>query len=120
MIRKTIVAAGSALAVIGAAGTAIADSSREAEWYVGEAPTDVRDMNREGPVTVAGFVRLPHRSGVVLDDGTGAISIDLEHLRQFWPDVGEEVTVLGDFDDGHIEAYQIIRKDGTVGRSFGE
>lgn len=100
--------------VVASSTLALAGDGFDGRYYIGEPPLDVSTLSREGPVTVAGVVATGGDGVLVLDDGTGQVRLDLEDLAALPLAAGEEVTVLGTFDDGRVEARRLIRQDGTV------
>lgn len=111
IVLETVVAV---CASAGPAGAAGASEAILGSGYVGEAPVDAADLVRQGAITVAGIVHTTGTDGLVLEDGTGLIPVELEERGAFAPVIGEAITVLGVLDDDHVEARRLIREDGTV------
>ena len=52
----------------------------------------------------------------ILDDGTGQIIVDAgpRWYHQLSFTIGERVTVVGEYDDGELDAFTITRSNGQV------
>lgn len=82
-----------------------------------QAQTAIRDLQRTDPtITVAGVVRSVVGNEFILDDGTGQLIVDAgpRWYQQIDLSEGEQVTVVGEYDDYDFDAYRITRANGDV------
>jgi uncharacterized protein YdeI (BOF family) len=80
------------------------------------AQTPIRNLQRNSGVTISGQIRSVVGNEFILDDGTGEIIVDAGpqwyhklNLRQ-----GEQVTVVGEYDDYDFDAFSITRSNGDT------
>jgi uncharacterized protein YdeI (BOF family) len=83
---------------------------------IAQAQTAIRDLQRNPGVSVSGTIRSVVGNEFILDDGTGQIIVDAGprwyhqlDLRQ-----GEQVTVVGEYDDEDFDAFSIAYSNGEV------
>jgi uncharacterized protein YdeI (BOF family) len=84
---------------------------------VAQAQTAIRDLQRNDPtLTIAGVVRSVVGNEFILDDGTGQLIVDAgpRWYQQIDLSEGEQVTVVGEYDDYDFDAYRITRANGDV------
>ncbi len=82
-----------------------------------QAQTAIRDLQRTAPgITVNGTVRSVVGNEFILDDGTGQLIVDAgpRWYRSIDLSEGEQITVVGEYDDYDFDAYQITRANGEV------
>lgn len=80
------------------------------------ANTPIGELRQYQHATISGTVRSVVGNEFILDDGTGQIIVDAGpmwyhqlNLRQ-----GEQITVVGEYDDYDFDAYRITRSNGQV------
>jgi hypothetical protein len=81
------------------------------------AQTEIRNLQRLSPgITIAGVVRSIVGNEFIVDDGTGQVIVDAgpRWYREINLSEGEQVTIVGEYDDYDFDAYRITREDGTV------
>ena len=80
----------------------------------GTAQTPIRDLQRTPGLTIAGEIRSIVGNEFILDDGTGQIIVDAGPLWYHQLDLsqGEQVTVVGVYDDYDFDAFMIMRSNG--------
>lgn len=80
----------------------------------GTAQTSIRDLQRTPGLTIAGEIRSIVGNEFILDDGTGQIIVDAGPLWYHQLDLnqGEQVTVVGVYDDYDFDAFMITRSNG--------
>ena len=78
------------------------------------AQTPIGELQRYRNVTISGQVIGIAGDEFMLDDGTGQILVDTRRrLKNL--SVGEQVTVVGEYDDDDdFDAFSITRQDGSV------
>lgn len=80
------------------------------------AQTPIGELQRTRSITIAGQVMGISRNKFVLNDGTGQILVDAG--PHWWQEinlsVGEQVRVVGEYDDNDFDAFSITRQDGSV------
>jgi hypothetical protein len=83
---------------------------------VAQAQTSIRDIQRNPGVSISGVIRSVVGNEFILDDGTGQIIVDAGPLwyRQLNLREGEEVTVVGEYDDYDFDAFSITYANGEV------
>lgn len=85
------------------------------------AQTTIRDLQRVNSITISGEIVRIFDEDFILDDGTGQILVEAEdrQLRQANFAVGEQVTVVGVYDDDNsVDAIRITRQNGEVVQIF--
>ena len=85
----------------------------------GSAQTPIRNLQRSSSMTIAGEIRSIVGDEFILDDGTGQIIVDVGYHSDYSPyplnlRQGEQVTVVGEYDDYDFDAYRITRSNGDV------
>jgi uncharacterized protein YdeI (BOF family) len=80
------------------------------------AQTPIRDLQRDPGITIAGQVTRVAGNEFILEDSTGQIIVDAGPYwyHQINIQVGERLTILGEYDDYDFDAYQITRENGEV------
>ena len=78
------------------------------------AQTPIRDLQRNRNLTISGQVIGISGDEFMLDDGTGQILVDIDPRQPVNLSVGEQVTVVGEYDDDDFDAFSITRQDGSV------
>jgi uncharacterized protein YdeI (BOF family) len=75
-----------------------------------------RLQQRQQGITISGTVRSVVGNEFILSDGTGEVIIDAGPRWYHTVDVseGEQVTVVGEYDDYDFDAFQITRENGDV------
>lgn len=83
---------------------------------VAQAQVSIRDLQRNAGVSISGQIRSVVGNEFILDDGTGQIIVDAgpRWYREINLSAGEQVTVVGEYDDDDFDAYQITRRNGEV------
>lgn len=84
---------------------------------VAQAQTAIRDLQRTIPtLTIAGTVRSVVGNEFILDDGTGQLIVDAgpSWYHSVNLSEGEQVTVVGEYDDYDFDAYRITRANGET------
>jgi len=83
---------------------------------VAQTVTPIGQLTRYQGITLRGTIRRVVGNDFILDDGTGQILVDAGprwyhrlNLRE-----GEQVTVVGKYDDDDFDALRIIRANGEV------
>ncbi|MCU0526955.1 MAG: hypothetical protein MUF72_19275 [Elainella sp. Prado103] len=83
---------------------------------IGQAQTAIRDLQRNPGVSISGVIHSVVGNEFILDDGTGQIIVDAGpiwyHQLNLRP--GEQVTVVGEYDDYDFDAFSITDSSGTV------
>jgi uncharacterized protein YdeI (BOF family) len=82
-----------------------------------QAQTAIRDLQRTAPtLTIAGTVRSVVGNEFILDDGTGQLIVDAgpRWYHSVNLSEGEQVTVVGEYDDYDFDAYRITRANGET------
>jgi hypothetical protein len=81
-----------------------------------QAQTPIGELRRHEDTTIRGTIRSVVGNEFILSDGTGEIIVDAGPLwyRQLDLRVGEEVTVLGEYDDYDFDAFRITYSNGEV------
>ncbi len=81
-----------------------------------QAQVPIRELQRNSGVSVAGEIRSVVGNEFILDDGTGQLIVDAgpRWYHQLSLQVGEQVTVVGEYDDYDFDAFQIRRSNGDV------
>ncbi|WP_287275464.1 MULTISPECIES: DNA-binding protein [unclassified Okeania] len=78
------------------------------------AKTPIGELQRGDNATISGQVIGISGDEFMLDDGTGQILVDTDDRELTNLSVGEQVTVIGEYDDDDFDAYSITRQDGSV------
>ncbi|ACK73538.1 conserved hypothetical protein [Gloeothece citriformis PCC 7424] len=80
------------------------------------AQTPIRTLQQNQGLTISGVIRSVVGNEFILDDGTGQVIVDAG--PRWWHQInvnpGEQVTVVGEYDDDDFDAFKITRSDGTV------
>lgn len=82
-----------------------------------QAPITIQQLQQRSPgLTIAGEIRSVVGNEFVLSDGTGEIIVDAGPMwyHQLNLQVGEQVTVVGEYDDYDFDAFTITRGNGDV------
>ena len=83
---------------------------------IAQTPIPIRNLRHIPETTTAGVVRSVVGNQFILDDGTGQLIVDpgicLNSQNQL--NVGETVTVTGEYEDYDFDAFRIIRSSGEV------
>ncbi|WP_414529016.1 NirD/YgiW/YdeI family stress tolerance protein [Nodularia chucula] len=81
-----------------------------------QAQTKIRDLQQSRGITLSGKVISVVGNDFTLSDGTGQIIVDAG--PRWWKEInvlpGEELTVVGEFDEGEFDAFTITRANGNV------
>lgn len=80
----------------------------------GLAQIPIRDLQRTQGLTISGQVTGIKGDEFMLNDGTGEIVVDTNDRKLTNLSVGEQVTVVGEYDDDDFDAFSITRQDGTI------
>lgn len=78
------------------------------------AQTPIGELQRNRNVTISGQVIGISGDEFMLNDGTGEILVDTNDRKLTNLSVGEQVTVVGEYDDDDFDAFSITRQDGTT------
>lgn len=80
------------------------------------AQTPIRELQRTTGITITGEIRSVVGNEFILDDGTGQLIVDAGPRWYHQLDLrsGEQVTVIGEYDDYDFDAFQITRSNGEV------
>jgi len=81
------------------------------------ATITIRELQQQGPgLTIAGEITSVVGNEFILSDGTGQIIVDAgpTWYHQLNLQEGEQVTVVGDYDDDEFDAFTITRGNGEV------
>ncbi|MGK7921261.1 MAG: DNA-binding protein [Trichodesmium sp.] len=79
------------------------------------AQTPIGELQRrDRNLTISGQVIGVSDNEFMLDDGTGQILVDVYPNQSVNLSVGEQVTVVGEYDDDDFDAFSITRQDGSV------
>lgn len=83
---------------------------------IAQAQTAIRDLQRNPGVRVSGVIRSVVGNEFILDDGTGQIIVDAgpQWYHQLNLREGEQVTVVGEYDDYDFDAFSITKSTGEV------
>ncbi|WP_263975198.1 hypothetical protein [Leptolyngbya sp. 7M] len=83
---------------------------------VAEAQIPIRDLQRNPGTSISGEIRSVVGNEFILDDGTGQIIVDAgpRWYHQLSLEPGEQVTVVGEYDDYDFDAFRITRSNGEV------
>jgi len=81
--------------------------------------TPIGNLNRQENITISGEIvgwGEADENEFILQDATGTVVVDAG--PRWWKDlnlnVGDEITVTGEFDDGEFDAFSLTYADGTV------
>lgn len=81
-----------------------------------QARTRIGDLQRSSGTTLSGRVISVVGNDFILDDGTGQIIVDAG--PRWWKEInvspGEQLTVVGEIDEGEFDAFSITKSDGYV------
>ncbi|MCG8361726.1 MAG: hypothetical protein MJA27_00165 [Pseudanabaenales cyanobacterium] len=82
----------------------------------GSAQTPIGDLQRTSSLTITGEIRSVVGNEFILDDGTGQIIVDAGPIWYHQLNLlqGEQVTVVGEYDDYDFDAFRITRDNGDV------
>lgn len=81
------------------------------------ATMTIQELQQQGPgLTIAGEIISVVGNEFILSDGTGQIIVDAGPMwyHQLNLQVGEQVTVVGEYDDYDFDAFTITRGNGEV------
>jgi len=80
------------------------------------AQTPIGELRRNAGTTISGTVRSVVGNEFILDDGTGQIIVDAgpTWYHQISIREGEQLTVIGEYDDYDFDAFRITRSNGDV------
>ena len=80
----------------------------------GTAQTPISELQSNPGLTISGEIRCIVGNEFILDDGTGQIIVDGGPLWYHQLDLrqGEQVTVVGEYDDYDFDAFMITRSNG--------
>lgn len=84
---------------------------------VAAAQTSIQELQSTNSTSISGEVVRIYGEDFILDDGTGQILVEAERrsLRQANLEAGQQVTVVGNYDDDNsFNAISITRADGEV------
>ncbi len=75
-----------------------------------------RLQQRQEGTTISGTVRSVVGNNFILDDGTGEVIVDAgpRWYQAVNVSEGEQVTIVGEYDDDDFDAFQITRANGEV------
>lgn len=81
-----------------------------------QAQTPIRDLPRDPGMTISGRIVSIVGNEFILDDGTGQVIVDAgpRWYHQVNLSQGEQVTVVGEYDDYDFDAFRITRANGDV------
>jgi hypothetical protein len=83
---------------------------------VAQAQVSIRDLQSNPGISISGEIQSVVGNEFILDDGTGQVIVDAGprwyHQLDFTS--GEQVTVVGEYDDGDFDAHTITRDNGEV------
>lgn len=76
----------------------------------------IEQLQRQNGVTITGTVRSVVGNEFILSDGTGEVIVDAgpRWYHSINVSEGDQVTVVGEYDDDDFDAFQIIRDNGEV------
>lgn len=79
-----------------------------------KAQTSIGDLQQNSGLTIAGTISNVVGNEFILEDGTGEIIVDAgpRWYHQINLTQGEQVTVVGEYDDDDFDAYSITRSNG--------
>jgi hypothetical protein len=106
-----------AIVTLAALGAAIATPLfLDLEPRSASAQIPIRDLQRQPDITISGTIRSVVGNEFILDDGTGQIIVDAGppwyHQLNF--QVGQQVTVVGEYDDYDFDAFSITYSNGET------
>ncbi|MGM9498986.1 DNA-binding protein [Desertifilum tharense IPPAS B-1220] len=80
------------------------------------AQTPIGELRRNAGTTISGTVQSVVGNEFILDDGTGQIIVDAgpTWYHQISIREGEQLTVVGEYDDYDFDAFRITRSNGEV------
>lgn len=80
------------------------------------AQTPIGELRRQPGITIRGTIQSVVGNEFILSDGTGEIIVDAgpRWYHQLDLRAGEEVTVLGEYDDYDFDAFRITYSNGEV------
>lgn len=80
------------------------------------AQTPIGELRHDAGTTITGTVRSVVGNEFILDDGTGQIIVDAGPIwyHQISVREGEQLTVVGEYDDYDFDAFRITRSNGDV------
>ncbi|MBE9181615.1 DNA-binding protein [Oculatella sp. LEGE 06141] len=80
------------------------------------AQTPIEELRRDAGTTISGTVRNVVGNEFILDDGTGQIIVDAgpTWYHQLSIREGEQLTVVGEYDNYDFDAFRITRSNGDV------
>ncbi|MDB9517836.1 DNA-binding protein [Roseofilum reptotaenium CS-1145] len=81
--------------------------------------TSISNLNREENTTISGTIigwGEADENEFILQDSTGTIVVDAgpRSSQDLNLNIGDEITVAGEFDDGEFDAFSLTYADGTV------
>ncbi|MBP0030199.1 hypothetical protein [Roseofilum sp. Guam] len=81
--------------------------------------TSISNLNREENTTISGTITgwgETDENEFILQDSTGTIVVDAgpRWSQDLNLNIGDEITVTGEFDDGEFDAFSLTYADGTV------
>jgi len=81
-----------------------------------QAQTPIGNLRREPGITISGTVQSVVGNEFVLSDGTGEVIVDAgpRWYHRINVQVGEQLTVVGEYDDDDFDAFRIVRGNGEV------
>lgn len=84
--------------------------------FLAQTQIPIGELQRNQGFSISGEVISVVGNQFILDDGTGQIIVDAgpRWYHQINISSGEEVTVIGDYDDEDFDAYTIIKGNGEV------
>ncbi|NJN87490.1 MAG: DNA-binding protein [Leptolyngbyaceae cyanobacterium SL_7_1] len=79
-------------------------------------PIPIERLQNQQGTTISGTVRSIVGNEFVLSDGTGEVIVDAGPRWYHTVNIseGEQVTVVGEYDDDDFDAFQITRESGEV------
>ncbi|MCU0535355.1 MAG: DNA-binding protein [Hydrococcus sp. Prado102] len=80
------------------------------------AQVPIGELQRNPGITISGVIRSVVGNEFILDDGTGEVIVDAgpRWYHQLNLSQGEQVTVVGEYDDYDFDAFRITRESGDV------
>lgn len=84
--------------------------------FSAQAQIPIRDLQRNPGVSISGTIRSIVGNEFILDDGTGQIIVDAgpQWYHQLNLREGDEITVVGEYDDYDFDAFSITYGNGEV------
>ncbi|MFE4107619.1 DNA-binding protein [Almyronema epifaneia] len=95
---------------------ALVSTAAVARVSIAQNPVPIQTLQRQPGVAISGEVGDVVGNDFVLTDGTGQIVVDAgpQWYHQINIASGEQVTVVGEYDEGDFDAFSITRSNGEV------